>query len=720
MKKLAFRECYQAEVVGEDRVVVWSDGCRVVEGRLVALLAPFLDGRYSADEIAERLARRTNVVDVGYGFEMLREAGLIGVVRPLGGREETYWIGRARRIFRAASWARRRDTSFVVVRSFLSTEIRKWVFRARESGRRWVPIKMVGSCVWVGPVLGGKSTACGDCLVRRLGEHWPVVSASESARNEGTASTGPAKGELLPGAEEAALYLLALQSARRAEAGRRGGTRVGRGADVLLTLDLHSRRVEDHMVPRFEDCASCGGSGAGGRGAKLLAGGAGGLDQRKAGNLGVRESDAAVLARLRARVSPLTGIVTRLASFGNVRGPVHRFTATFLYPRISLHVNGVGLRRVHGRRRVVRAAVYGTSAGKGPTKGAAKLGAICEGLERYSGFYRGTERVYHASFRSLGAAAIHPNEVMLFSDGQYSGREEWNNRESGFNWVPDRFNSRKKIEWVHVESLGGGEGKYLPAALCYYGYPADRAHDFCRADSSGCAAGATWQDAALRGLYELVERDAVAIWWYNRVVRPGVEIGSFGSAYTSRLMKHYRRLGRRVWLLDITSDLGIPVFAAVSCGARSKAAGYIFGFGAGLDARRAAEHAFSEMNQFLPVGEKAARPAFVGDIAAGKWLRPGARLARQKVREYGGRASGNALDDLRTCVEILKWRRLEALVLDQTRRETGVSVVRTIVPGLRPFWARFAPGRLYDVPVELGWLRRGKSEKEMNPGHLCV
>jgi len=38
-----------------------------------------------------------------------------------------------------------------------------------------------------------------------------------------------------------------------------------------------------------------------------------------------------------------------------------------------------------------------------------------------------------------------------------------------------------------------------------------------------------------------------------------------------------------------------------------------------------------------------------------------------------------------------------------------------IVPGLRHFWARFAPGRLYDVPVQLGWLPQPLAEEELNP-----
>jgi oxazoline/thiazoline synthase len=39
------------------------------------------------------------------------------------------------------------------------------------------------------------------------------------------------------------------------------------------------------------------------------------------------------------------------------------------------------------------------------------------------------------------------------------------------------------------------------------------------------------------------------------------------------------------------------------------------------------------------------------------------------------------------------------------------------VPGLRHFYRRFAPGRLYDVPVKLGWLDKPTLENDLNPVH---
>jgi ribosomal protein S12 methylthiotransferase accessory factor len=55
------------------------------------------------------------------------------------------------------------------------------------------------------------------------------------------------------------------------------------------------------------------------------------------------------------------------------------------------------------------------------------------------------------------------------------------------------------------------------------------------------------------------------------------------------------------------------------------------------------------------------------------------------------------------------------LVLDQTRGDVGFPVVKVLAPGLRHFWRRLAPGRLYDVPVSMGWLKEPLAESELNP-----
>ena len=104
--------------------------------------------------------------------------------------------------------------------------------------------------------------------------------------------------------------------------------------------------------------------------------------------------------------------------------------------------------------------------------------------------------------------------------------------------------------------MTAGRMRYLPSAYCYYGHP-ESAQFFCATDANGTAAGNTIEEAILQGAFELIERDAVALWWYNRVARPHVDIESFRVPYTASLRRHYEAIGREFWVLDLTHDLDV-------------------------------------------------------------------------------------------------------------------------------------------------------------------
>ena len=72
-------------------------------------------------------------------------------------------------------------------------------------------------------------------------------------------------------------------------------------------------------------------------------------------------------------------------------------------------------------------------------------------------------------------------------------------------------------------------------------------------------------------------------------------------------------------------------------------------------------------------------------------------------------------EQVEACVEVARRAGLDFLVLDQTRPDVGVPVVRVLAPGLRHFYKRFAPGRLYDVPVRMGLLDKPLREDELTP-----
>src|SRR5262249_62435325 len=135
--------------------------------------------------------------------------------------------------------------------------------------------------------------------------------------------------------------------------------------------------------------------------------------------------------------SAITGIVgslqQRQAKDG---GLIHVFIADHTFPL------------VRPSSRLLAEGFRSRSAGKGMTVAQACTSALCEALERYSGAYQGNETRKRARLRDLGAAAIHPHACLNFSARQYREREEWNARESRFNWVPMPFDEQSEIEWT--------------------------------------------------------------------------------------------------------------------------------------------------------------------------------------------------------------------------------------------------------------------------------
>jgi len=96
-------------------------------------------------------------------------------------------------------------------------------------------------------------------------------------------------------------------------------------------------------------------------------------------------------------------------------------------------------------------------------------------------------------------------------------------------------------------------------------------------------------------------------------------------------------------------------------------------------------------------------------------LAPDPEATPRRRQDFEQVASDYLQKDILLCQRIATARGIEILVLNQTRPDVGLPVVRVVAPGLRHFWARFGPGRLYDVPVQQGWLPRAVQEGELNP-----
>jgi ribosomal protein S12 methylthiotransferase accessory factor len=713
---LRLRPQYRAVIVEGRGALLLSDrGDRALKGRLFERLIPLIDGGSSAAEVATRLEPEHSPAEVFYSLTLLQAQGFLTSetlpgplpapvplpaprVPPLPMKVMT--LGDLPVAACLEALARRgiladQGAAFTLALSdsYLRPELATLDAEVRAAGGDWVPARLAADTIWVGPVFRSGAAPCWRCLEHRLARNRPfeyhLLRYPEGAHPLG--SSGP----------EGA----ALEAAIAAVAGV-GAAAIGPKDDVglarsILAIDLASGAVRRHPVARRPQCPVCGDPEAYAReaGRPILL------------RSGRREtSTEATLVRFGALVDPLTGVVHSAEPvMAAPLGPVHVWAARFG----ATPAGGNGPLLELGLRQ---------SAGKGIGEAQAHLSCLGEAIERASWAYQGDEPRRLASLEELGADAIHPNACMLFSDAQYAARSALDPAAPRWRRVPPPLDPRARIEWTAVWSPVAQQPRYLPTMLLYGGYSAPPDLAYYAGDPSGSAAGNSLEEAVLQGTLELVERDALAIWWYNRVRRPAVALDAAADPWIGRLVAWHESRGRGLWALDLTTDLGIPVVAAVSRRSDGGAEAPLFGFGAHLDPGVALTRALLELAQIDAQVARADEEGRALDPTLAAWLRDATLAGQPYLVAAPGPAAALpelATDDLREAIAIcrraLARAGIDLYILDQTRPDIGVPVVKVVAPGLRPFRPRFAPGRLYDVPVRLGWLAEPRAETDLNP-----
>ncbi|SBT93718.1 ribosomal protein S12 methylthiotransferase accessory factor [Streptomyces sp. DI166] len=744
MEKPRLKAHFHVEVVEGERVFLYAEGQDyLVPGKAAAAVVPYLDGRRTVMEIVQALSGTVAIPAVLGALTRFEAAGHLAEGRPvLDESVLAYWdalgidpattLGTAPVTVSAAPGVDPEPVvtalrglgltvatapldsvpeaglSVVLVDDYLDPALAARNDRQLAAGLPWLLARPAGVAPWIGPFLKPEHTACWRCLSQRLTGNRQLERYLAGRRGESVprhpARAGIAAGPL------AAAGLLAAEAARIAATGEPGAL-----CGQMITLDLATLRTETHPLVRQPQCPSCGDPAlVTGRSPKVVLSSQEARHTSDGGYRVNRPEDT--LARLERHISPYFGAITKLVSHTPESN-----TLTYSYSA------GHNFAMVNDSLDLLRRNLRGQSGGKGRSEIQAKVSAVCEAIERYVGVWRGDEPVVRAAYRDLDAGtAVHPSSLLHFSEGQFAGRAEWNKDPANrLHKVPDPFPEDTPVDWARGWSLTHDAERLVPAAYSWYGHPDLDDNFFCIADSNGSAAGNTLEEAVLQGLCELTERDAVALWWYNRLRRPAFDMDSLDDPYVTQLRAHYEAMDRDLWMLDISFDLGMPVYVAASR-RRHSVEDIMVGFGAHPDPRVAAFRALTELNQFLPMIEQRDAQGntsyLVDDLETLTWLKeatverepwllPDPELPAVRV---GPRAGFDLSERIREQVERIREAGSEVIVLDQTRPDLELHVVKVIAPGLRHFWRRLGPGRLYDVPVRLGLLERPTAEADLN------
>jgi oxazoline/thiazoline synthase len=735
--KPRFKHHFRTEIMKPDVVYLLSEkGHSILISELYVHLAPFLNGCYTVSEITVGLQSKVSINEVHSALLRLENQGYITesenglttheaafwdlqnidcknaldklsntvvAVQAFGLVNETSFIEALESL--KISIGNQEDFTVVLTDDYLQIGLDSFNRHAESTKKPWLLVKPIGSVVWIGPLFIPGETGCWECLAQRLRENQQVQTSI--GKQKGNTTALPISFGTLPTTLQMSVNWAATETAKCLVTGKEQQL-----SNKLITFNTITLSMEEHILVKRPQCAVCGCISTQQQKQPII------LQNRRKKSVDAgddrRFSAEDTFRRYQHHISPITGIVNSLSKIECNCSLIHVHTAGYQFGEKLDSLNSL------------RQGLKNRSAGKGKTDIQSKVSALCEAVERYSGLFTKNTHVVKKTFFQIEAKAIHPNCLTGYSTKQYQERKTWNLQHGDYAWIAEPFNEDREIDWTPVWSLTNKAFKYLPTAFCYYGYVLDKEHQFCRADSNGNASGSSLEEAIIQGFMEVVERDCVAMWWYNRLKRPSVDLHSFSDPYLEALIDFFQEQNCEFWVLDITNDLNIPSFAAVAHHIDKHTEKIMLGFGAHFDPKIGIIRAVTELNQMFAINLQQGEQQKYTDPDEEYWMKnatiknqpyltPSEKTPKITHSDYHKYLSEDLKEDVIKCVEIAASNGMEVLVLDQTRPDIQINVVKVIVPGLCHFWPRFAPKRLYDVPVKMGWLSTPLKEKELNP-----
>lgn len=447
---------------------------------------------------------------------------------------------------------------------------------AHQAGITSLTGQLDGLDAMVGPVVVPGQTACWNCWrLRQLAnaEHPETAHALQTS----LLSQRPTRRTHTYLAPMAATlgHLLALE-ALKLVACYTPSALVGR----LLIQNLVTLETTVHTAVRMPWCEVCGGAGESGTppgGAVLDAVGEAKRSEVASGPFEELSNPEDLRRALAGWVDHRAGVIRHLlVDVPDVREPELPVTSTAV---LASHMQGIGT-----------AEGPEMTSGKGLSATEAMISAVGEAIERYSAGWYERSRLHRSSFNRLQGEGLDPRRLCLYTEAQY--------HEPDFPF--SRFDPDQPIEWTRGCWLDGGEPVWLPALPTYFNFQVCRQEQFCQVTSNGLAAGARLDDACLRAVCELVERDAFMLTWLGR--RPGQKILPDGTLDlgTHEVMRQLTEWGVQVELYLLEAGISIPTVVCLGLGDGQHYPGVTVALAAHPSPRIAVRKAVLEQGQVGP------------------------------------------------------------------------------------------------------------------------
>lgn len=258
--------------------------------------------------------------------------------------------------------------------------------------------------------------------------------------------------------------------------------------------------------------------------------------------------------------------------------------------------------------------------------------ARCEAVERFLVTHApSASELIRGSFDELAQHAIDPRHLFVREVTQ------------GGSDAARGFDPSETIHWTWAFGPSGRHWRLIPAQEVWFELPSHLTERrFLVPTTSGCAVGSSFEEAAVFGALEAIERDAFLTSWYLRRPVTPIDLTSFESEATKLLLDRFRFVypDYRVTLFDLTSDVGIPTVGGLAIRERGVGPRVFASTATHIDAEQACFRALKDLTSLR------------SDLSAEQWTNIRRRAAAPgEINRPSGHMDHYALDENFAAVE---------------------------------------------------------------------
>lgn len=382
--------------------------------------------------------------------------------------------------------------------------------------------------------------------------------------------------------------------------------------------------------------------------------------------------------------------------------------------------------------------------------------SIAEATERY--FWADSKEFYEKKIIYAPYGDLVGKAMNIFSLSGFTKEQKKENETL-------QFSKNTRFGWINAHSLISNSSVLCPVQLIGSSYQRENVQSPIASSeenkkkkepmlrwpvTTGLATGRTIDEAVMKGLLEIIERDAFMITYLNRISPPRIDIEHLKSQdmELSGILDKFKRYDLEVHLIDLPTDFPVNVMTAIIIDRTGKGPSFSLGSSADFDLKRSILDSLSEAmvvrNHLKRIYKDPIDEENIGRIERlVYWAQPenlpkieflfkGEEL-KVNLNDYKNFYKPNEnplifdkgkvkrrLATLKQSLKKLKQEACYVKISNSKVEALGLYCIQAVIPGLQPLHLiekvpYFEGKRLKDIPIRFGYEPADKLNQEPHP-----